>query len=225
MNKNKWILLLVACSLIPLMFTVTIPYVLPTKLHLNSLLTSEHSWTNEFKLYVIPLEEGFQYTITVDIDTFWGMDISLRIGETPYMINGFLVEAGLYTGEIMHFTATKTGDYYIQVKTNSGSGYFDIIVESGIIGSATDSNKEFFNPIFLLVFILPSTIILAVGLPIIIKLASRSERKPAFNIYRQTKKEENVGLGNNEDVRFCSYCGVKITKSLKKCPNCQISLK
>ena len=224
MRKRTALLMLGICSLLPLLFTTTIPYVLPTRLNLDSIKMSQHSWTNEFKSYVIGLEEGSQYTIFVDISVFWGMDISLRIGEAPYMINGFSVESGSNTGERMHFTASKTGDYYIQVKVNSGSGYFDIIVESGLTGSATGSNTEFFNGLLVLIFILPSVIILAVGILLIRIISSKTKKAPTLNKYMVGYEEKKDGIGTKEEMTVCEYCGTEIKNHLKKCPNCQTSL-
>jgi len=224
MKKYKSIIILVFCSLIPLLFTTLIPYVLPTKLHLNSLKSNDHSWTGEIKLYVITLEEGSQYTIDVDTDPFWGMDVSLRIGETPYMINGFSVDSGSSSGETMHFTASKTGDYYIQMRTNSGGGFFDISVDSGTVGSATGSNVEFFDVSYLLVLVLPSIFILAVGFIILKKRASMPERKPFISVYKRWNKPEKEDLAEKEEVMICEYCGREIKKSLKTCPHCDTTL-
>jgi len=224
MKKYKTILILVICSLIPLLFTATIPYVLPTKLHLNSLKSNDHSWTGEIKLYVITLEAGSQYTIDVDTDPFWGMDVSLRIGETPYMINGFSVDSGSSSGETMHFTALKTGDYYIQMRTNSGGGFFDISVESGTVGSATGSNVGFFDVSYLLVLILPSVFIFAVWFIILKKRASIPERKPIISVYKRWDKPEKEDLVEKEEVMICEFCRKEIKKSLKKCPHCNTTL-
>jgi hypothetical protein len=231
MKKPKPIFILVICSLIPLLFTATIPYAIPARLHMNSTKHNDHSWTGEIKLYIITLEEGSQYSIVVNTDSFWGMDVSLRIGETPYMINGFSVDSGSSSGENMHFTALKSGEYYIQMRANSGSGFFDITVESGTIGSATGSNEEFFDFLYLLVLILPSVLIVALGLLVLRRRASYPERKPTtINIYKRVKKEEKAVLVNEdilakkEDVMICEYCGSEINKYLKKCPNCHASL-
>lgn len=225
MKKDKKILILVISSLLPLLFTATIPFALPTKLHVDSILMSEHNGVNGIKMYVVSLEEESQYTIVIDTDIFWGMETSLRIGESPYMMNGLLVESGSYGGERMYFTASKTGDYYIQVKTISGSGFFDIWVDSGTIGPATGSNREFFNVSYLLVLVLPSVFIFAVGLLILRRRATRPEKQPSINIYRKIKKEEDGVLGGEKDVMICEHCGVEINKHLKKCPNCQTVLK
>ncbi len=87
MKKPKPIFILIICSLIPLLFTATIPYAIPTKLHMNSRINNEHGSGGGFIMYVISLEEGSQYTIDVDTDSFYGMHVSIRIAETPYMIN------------------------------------------------------------------------------------------------------------------------------------------
>ena len=86
MNKYKSILILVFCSLVPLLFTSIIPFALPKRLNLNSIAGNEHAWTGELKLYAITLEAGNDYTITVNSGP-WSMDASLRIGDTPYIID------------------------------------------------------------------------------------------------------------------------------------------
>ena len=224
MKKNKHILILVICSIVPLLLTAIIPYVLPTKLHLDSLKSNDHSWTGEIKLYVITLEEGSQYTIDVDTDPFWGMDVSLRIAETPYLIEGFSVDSGSSSGETMHFTALKTGDYYIQMRTHSGGGFFDISVDSGTVGSATGLNVEFFDVSYLLVLILPSVFILAIGLLILKKRASRPERKPFISVYGRGDKSKKEDLVEKEEVMICEFCGREIKKFLKICPHCDTTL-
>ncbi|MHA1509161.1 MAG: hypothetical protein ACTSO6_10710 [Promethearchaeota archaeon] len=224
MKKPKPIFILVFCSLIPLMFTATIPYVIPTKLHMNSSINNETGTSGSFVMYAITLEEGSQYTIDVDTSSFWGMHVSIRIAEAPYMISGVSVESGSSSGETMHFTALKTGDYYIQVKINSGGGFFDISVESGTIGSATGVNIEFFDILYLMVLILPSISIIALGLLILRRRASVPERKPTINIYKRVKREETDVLVNKENVLICEYCGTEINKYRKKCPNCHTSL-
>lgn len=223
MKKYKSILILVLCSLVPLLFTSTIPFALPTRLDLNSIKSPEHLWGGEQQLYSITLESGTEYTIIVNSGS-WSLDVSIRIGETPYMINGLSVDSSSTYEERMHFTASKSGEYFIQLKVNSGSGFFYILVESGTTGSATGSNVAFFDVSYLLVLVLPSVFILAVGLLIMRKIAARPERKPTINIYRKVKKEENDDLVKKEDVLICEYCGIEISKNLKKCPNCSASL-
>jgi hypothetical protein len=223
MKKYKSILILVLCSLVPLLFTSTIPFALPTRLDLNSIKSPEHLWGGQQELYSITLESGTEYTIIVNSGS-WSLDVSIRIGETPYMINGLSVDSSSTYEERMHFTASKSGEYFIQLKVNSGSGFFYILVESGTTGSATGSNVAFFDVSYLLVLVLPSVFILAVGLLIMRKIAARPERKPTINIYRKVKKEENDDLVKKEDVLICEYCGIEISKNLKKCPNCSASL-
>ena len=233
MKKPKPIFILIICSLIPILFTAIIPYAIPTRLHMNSTMHNDHSWTGEIKLYVITLEEGSQYSIIVNTDSFWGIDASLRIGETPYMINGFSVDSGSSSGENMHFTAIKSGEYYIQMRANSGSGFFDITVESGTIGSATGPNEEFFDFLYLLVLVLPSVAIVALGLLVMKRRSSYTERKPIHIVYNRAKKEGTDALVNKEekddiakkdDMMICEFCGNEINKFLKKCPNCHTSL-
>ena len=224
MKKYKSILILVFCSLLPLLFTSTIPFALPTYLDLNSIKSTEHLWNGEQVLYSITLESGSEYTIIVNSGS-WSLDVSIRIGETPYMINGLSVDSSSTHEERMHFTPSKSGDYFIQLKANSGSGFFYILVESGTTGSATGSNVNFFDVSYLLVLVLPSVFILAMGLLIMRKIAARPERKPSINIYRKIENEDKDLLEINEDVLICEYCGIEIKKKQKKCPNCRTILK
>ena len=224
MKKYKSILILVFCSIIPLLFTSTIPFAAHTRLYVDSLRGSEHGWTGEQKLYSLTLESGSDYTIIINSGS-WSMDVSIRIGETPYMINGLLVDSSSTHEERMHFTTSKSGEYFIQIKVNSGSGYFYILVESGTTGSATGSNEIFFDVSYLLVLVLPSVFILAGGLLIFKKRATRPEKKPSINVYKKGYKVEKDPLAINDDVMICESCGVEINKHLKKCPNCQTVLK
>ena len=223
MKKYKSRLILVFCSLVPLLFTSTIPFASHTRLDLNSIKSMEHGWTDEQILYAITLESGFEYTIVVNSGS-WSMDVSIKIGETPYMINGFSVDSSSTHEERMHFTASISGEHFIQIKVNSGSGFFYILVESGSTGSATGSNEIFFDVSYLLVLLLPSVFILAMGLLIFKKIAARPEKKPLINIYRRIKEEETDSADSNENFRICEYCGVEIDRNSKKCPNCQASL-
>jgi len=220
MKKYKSILILVICSIIPLLFTSTIPFALPTRLDLNSINSNEHLWGGQQDLYSITLELGTEYTIIVNSGS-WSLDVSIRIGETPYMINGLSVDSSSTYEERMHFTASKSGEYFIQLKANSGSGFFYILVESGTTGSATGSNVNFFDVSYLLVLLLPSVFIFTVGLLIMRKIASRPERKPFTNIYKRIRKKGEDSLDTNVDVMICEYCGIEIKKNLKKCPNCR----
>ena len=232
MKKPKPIFILIICSLIPLLFTATIPFVVSTKLHINSRINNEHGSGGGIVMYVVSLEEGSQYTIDVDSDAFWGMHFAIRISDTPYIINGYTVDTGA-RGETMHFTALRTGDYFIQLKIHSGGGFFDIEVESGTIGSATGPNEEFFDFLYLLVLILPTVAIVALGLLIKKRRSSYTERVRTVNIYKRVKKEETDilaskdeenSISKKDDMRICEFCGVEINKFLKKCPNCHTSL-
>ncbi len=223
MKKYKIILILVFCSLIPLLFTSTIPFALHTRLDRNSIY-NDSGRTGEQKLYIITLVSGSEYTIIVNSGP-WNMDVSIRIGETPYVINGLSVDSDSTYEERMHFTSSKSGEYYIEIKVNSGSGFFYILVESGTTGSATGSNEMFFDVSYLLVLILPSVFILTLGLLILRRRASRPERQPTINIYKRVKKEGKDDLVKKEDALICEYCGIEINKNLKKCPNCHTSLR
>ncbi|NVM37284.1 MAG: hypothetical protein HWN81_16930 [Candidatus Lokiarchaeota archaeon] len=225
MKKFKPLLILMLGSLIPLLFTATIPYALSTNLYLNTRKSTEHGWNFEIKLYLITLREGSQYTIDVDISDFWGMEISLRIGETPYMIKGFSVNSGGYTGETMHFTASKTGDHYIQVKINSGSGFYDIIVESGTIDSATGSTIDFFDVSYLMVLILPTIFILVVGLIILKKRPILRKKRQLVSVYKKVENGKRDISVKKEELMICPYCGSEIQKNLIKCTQCNTSLK
>ncbi len=224
MKKYKSRLILVFCSIVPLLFTSTIPFAAYTRLYVDSLRGNEHGWTGEQLLYVITLESGSEYTIIINSGP-WDMDISLRIGETPYMINGLSVDSGSTYGEIMHFTPSKSGEYYIQMRVKSGSGFFYIEVESGTTNPASGENIAYFDVSYLLVLLLPTVFILAVGLLIFKRIAARPERKPFINVYRKGYKVEKEPLAINDDLMICEFCGVEINKHLKKCPNCQRSLK
>jgi hypothetical protein len=185
---------------------------------------TEHGWTGEQKLYMISLEADSDYTIVVNSGS-WSMDVSIKIGETPYMINGISVDSGSTHEERMHFTTSISGEHFIQLKVNSGSGFYYILVESGTTGSATGSNVIFFDVSYLLVLLLPSVFILVVGLLIFKKKASMPERKPSINIYKKGYKKDKDSLVTNDDLMICEYCGVEINKSHKKCPNCHTPLK
>ena len=224
MKKYQPILLLIIGSFIPLLFTATIPHAFPITMRLNSRKETEHAWDFDIKLYSITLQEGSQYTIDFDTDSFWGLDVALRISETPYMINGFYVDGAGYSGETMHFTASKTGVHYIQVKVISGSGFYSIEVSSGTIGTATGSTLEFFDVSYLLVLILPSIFIMVVGLLVLRKRAKMPEKKPIISVYKRWDKQEKEVIPKEEALMICEFCGSEIKKSLKRCPNCNTAL-
>ncbi|MCK4380525.1 MAG: hypothetical protein KAW51_05245, partial [Candidatus Lokiarchaeota archaeon] len=141
-----------------------------------------------------------------------------------YMIKGFSVDSGGHTGATMHFTASKTGDYYIQVKINSGSGFYDLIVESGTTDPATGPTDDFFDVSYLLVLILPSIFILAVGLIILKKRPLLRKKRQFISVYQKVENEKKDVSVKKEELMICSYCGSEINKNLKKCPQCNTSL-
>ena len=111
------------------------------------------------------------------------------------------------------------------MRVKSGSGFFYIEVESGTTNPASGENIAYFDVSYLLVLLLPTVFILAVGLLIFKRIAARPERKPFINVYRKGYKVEKEPLAINDDLMICEFCGVEINKHLKKCPNCQRSLK
>lgn len=228
MKKYISYLILIICSLIPLLFTSTIPFVAHRRVEVGSSLSNEHGRTGEQILYVVTLDSGSEYTIIM-FSGPWDMDVSIRIGETPYMTNGLSIDSGSTQGETMHFTASKSGDYYIQIKVKSGSGFYYFVVQSGITDPATGSTETFLDVSYLLVLFLPTIFILAGGIAVGILIkkirAARPERKPFINRYRRVKSEEKELSIDNKGVMICEHCGVEINKGLKKCPNCQASLK
>ncbi|MFX1503338.1 MAG: hypothetical protein ACFFDH_20415 [Promethearchaeota archaeon] len=223
MKKSSSIILVAIVSLIPLIFTASIPYVLPQRLFLGT-EKSDHIWRWETnKIYVIKLQGGSQYTINLDTGG-WDVDTFLRISDSPYMITGDEVDSGGYGGETMHFTASRTGDYYIRVGANSGSGFFDIEVQTGIILPATGENTTFYGT-YILVLILPSIIIFLVGI-LILYLIRRRKQTPIIEKIPSAsdiEKEKRVEFEENE-AKFCQYCGNRINHFVKICPNCNRDL-
>jgi hypothetical protein len=138
------------------------------------------------------------------------------------------VDSGGYTGETMQFTASKTGDYYIQVKVNSGSGFYDIIVELGSTMGMSGPNVGFFDVSYLLVLILPTIFIVVVGLLVMRKRVQDKDtvkKMPvATNIYRRATETKSAVSVKKEEVMICEFCGSEITKNLKICPHCNTSL-
>jgi len=224
MKKSISVLIIIIICVIPLAFTTTFPLMSPRRLHLDTIQVSEHTRSFEQpKKYNIHLEQGNQYTIIVDVNIFWALDVVLRISESPYMLTGYRVDTVSYTGETMHFTAPHTGDYYIQVFGSSGSGFFDIGVETGITSPATGPNVNFFNGTYLIILILPTALILLVGLVILLIINRRKKssliKKPyTVSPYRKVEKEE-------EEVKFCQYCGNQIDSNVARCPHCNTPLK
>ena len=228
--KRNHILILIALSLIPLVFSTIIPFASAKRLNLN-ILSSEgnHVYDHESQLYVSSFQEGNQYTINVFISSFWDTDVLIKISDTPYILAGKMVDTITNTDEIMHFNASRTGDHYIQITSKSGSGFFDIRIDEGITNSATGPLRDFFGSTYLLVLILPSTIILLIGVVISLFLKKQNKKKKdnlypwrkksSENLYR--KKETNVyRKKEKEEEYFCTFCGSKIEKSQQTCSNC-----
>ena len=217
--KRKNILILIIISLIPLIFSTTIPYASAERLSLNTLSSTEHIYSFESKLYVISLQEGNQYTINVLCSDFWDMDLTIKISDTPYILAGQIVDSNSNTAEIMNFVASTT-DQYIQINSKSGSGFFDIRIDDGITNPATAPLREFSDPLNLLILILPSIIILLVGIGISLILRNRSK----YNLSNKSFPSE-ARQKEKEDGYFCQFCGSKIEPFLQTCPNCGSSQK
>lgn len=218
--KRKNIIILIIISLIPLIFSTTLPYVLAKRLSLNNLSSIEHIYSFESKLYVISLQEGNLYTINVLSSGSWDMDITIKISDTPYILAGQTVDEISNNGDIMNFVASRTGDHYIQINSKSGSGFFDIRIDNGITNPATGPLRKFSSSLYLLVLILPSVIILLVGIGISLISRKRSKsiliKKSFTSEVRQKEKEEGY---------FCPFCESKIESFLQICPKCGSSQK
>lgn len=231
MKKYKSILLIIIVSLIPLLFTTTIPYALNSRLYINSTRISEHTWGIFPNSYVTSLQQGNQYTITVEVSSFWNMNVGIRIGDTPYMISGYIVDSSGYSDEVTNFMATRTGDYYIQVIAE-GSGFFDITIELGITNPPTGASNEFFDVTYLLVLILPCVIIMSIGIFIFILRTKRKKRllivpktTTTINPYKEENKEEKESVIEIKVKNFCQFCGSEIKESLNVCPHCNSQIK
>jgi len=222
-KKFKVLLTIIVISLIPLIFTASIPYALPSRLDLDSLKQSEHSWGFPPKMYVISLQQGQQYTINIIVNSFWEMDVGIKICDMPYAISGQQVDSSSFISEIMHFTAIKTGEYYIQVSF-SGSGFFDIRVDSGITNPSTGSSTEFFDISYLLVLILPTIIIMLIGISILIFKTRKPLSIPKDKPIETTKKEKPKVEEPKKKI-FCQFCGNEITHSTNVCYNCKTPIK
>lgn len=219
MKRNN-IIILIIISLIPLIFSTTLPYVLAKRLSLNILSSTEHIYGFEPKLYVISLQKGNLYTINALSSGSWDMDITIKISDTPYILAGQTVDEISNNGDIMNFVASRTGDHYIQINSKSGSGYFYIRIDNGITNPATGPLRKFSSSLYLLVLILPSVIILLVGIGISLISRKRSKsiliKKSFTSEVRQKEKEEGY---------FCPFCGSKIESFLQICPKCGSSQK
>jgi len=227
--KRKNILILIILSLIPLIFSTTIPYASAKRLNLNILLSPEHIYSSESIIYVSSMQEGDQYTINVLFSDFWDMDLTIKISDTPYILAGQMVDSSSNTAEIMHFVASRTGDHYIQINSKSGSGFFDIRIDDGMTNLATGPLQEFSVSTHILVMILPSIIILLIGIGISLILRNRSKytliNKSFTSDGLQKEREDGKDILKEEEGHFCLFCGSKIEPLLEICPNCGSSQK
>lgn len=221
--------MIVILSLIPLIFSTTVPFATARRLYLNTLLNSEHTRRMDPKLYVVSLQEGNQYTIDVDVSSSWGLDIAIKISDRPYALSGYIVDSDSYTGDIMNFMASRTGDYYILISAKVGSGFFDIRVDTGITNPATGPLTEFIGGMYLLILLLPSAIIFLVGMFILLLIRKKQQdsliKKDLYTkTFYQEKKAEKDTLEGKDEARFCPFCGNKIQTFAKFCSNCGNSI-
>jgi hypothetical protein len=178
---------------------------------------------------VISLIGGLEYTINVDVEDFWEMDIKIKISPNPYIVAGQMVDSNTYTGDIMNFIPSRSGNYYILIISKSYSGFFDIRVDWGITSPATASITPFFGGIYLLVLILPSSIISLVGMFILLLIRKRQKnsiiKKELYTkTFNQEKKVKKIALEGKGDVKFCPICGNNIQPYAQFCSNCGNSI-
>ena len=228
--KSKFYIIVAVISIIPLIFSLTLPYAFAKRLYLNTPLALQHTSRSSPRTFVIPLIEGLEYTIDVDVDEFYAMDITIKISPNPYIVAGQMVDSISYTGDIMNFMPSRSGNYYILIIGDSySSGFFDIRVDLGITSPATAPLTPFFGGIYLLVLILPSSIIFLVGMFILLLIRKKQKdqiiRKELYakTPYQEKKVEKEASVGQDE-VKFCPFCGTKIQRSAQFCANCGNSI-
>ncbi len=227
--KSKFYVIVVVLSIIPLIFSTPLPYTFAKSLDLDTPLTDQHTSRSSPRMYVIPLIEGLEYTINVDVDLIWEMDIKIKISPNPYVVAGQMVDSNSNTGDIMNFVPSRSGNYYILIISKLYSGYFDIRVDWGKTNTATAPLTPFFGGIYLLVLILPSSIIFLVGMFILLLLRKKQKdqiiRKEIYaKTHYQEKKVEKDALVEQNEVKFCPFCGIKIQRSAQFCANCGNSI-
>ncbi|MGB5912056.1 MAG: zinc ribbon domain-containing protein [Promethearchaeia archaeon] len=227
--KSKFYIIVAVISIIPLIFSTALPYAFAKRLDLNTPLTDQHTSRSSPRTYVIPLIEGLEYTINVDVLDFWYMDIKIKISPNPYIVAGQMVDSNSYTGDIMNFMPSRSGNYYILIIAKSGSGFFDIRVDWGITSPATALLTPFYGGIYLLVLILPSSIIFLVGMFILLLIRKKQKdqiiRKEYYTkTYYQEKQVETDALLGHDEVKFCPICGNKIQRFAQFCANCGNSI-
>ena len=178
---------------------------------------------------MITLIGGLEYTINVDVLDFWDMDIKIKISPNPYIVAGYSVDSNSFTGDIMNFMPSRSGNYYILIIAKSGSGFFDIRVDWGITSPATALLTPFYGGIYLLVLILPSSIIFLVGMFILLLIRKKQKnqiiRKEIYaKTHYQEEKVEKHALMEQDDVNFCPFCGNRIKRLAQFCANCGHSI-
>jgi len=160
-KKSNKILVLIVLSLSPLLFSSTIPYLVSSRIPLNEIQLEQSTASYVPIRYVVSLQQGEDYTINAFmIVSLPNSELTVKISDTPYSIFGYLVNSGSNSSAVMHFTASRTGEYYIQV---TGSSVFNIRIYTGIINTQTSDTIEFFDVSYLLVLILPTLIFLLIG--------------------------------------------------------------
>jgi len=200
MKKAIKILVLIVISLLPIPFSLTIPYVRSSRLQLDTNKGLESNWQSIPNIYVISLEQGQTYTISVQAylpDT--NAEILLKIGDTPYSISGYQFDSLSSPNVLLHFTASRTGEYYIQV---SCSRSFNIRIDLGRLYTQLRGMTEFFDISYLLVVILPTFIILLggiIGFLYKLKTKSPTEKLPQVDfekieIYQQNSSENIISI-------------------------------
>jgi len=227
--KSKYYIIIAVISIIPLIFSTTLPYAFAKRLDLNTPLTDQHTSRSSPRTFVISLIGGLEYTINVDVLDLWYMDIKIKISPNPYIVAGQMVDSNSYTGDIMNFIPSRSGNYYILIIAKSGSGFFDIRVDWGITSPATALPTPFYGGIYLLVLILPSSIIFLVGMFILLLIRKKQKdqtiRKEVYTktLY-QEKEVEKVALVGQDEVKYCPICGNKIQRFAQFCANCGNSI-
>ena len=227
--KSKFYIMVAVISIIPLLFSTTLPYVFAKRLELNTPLIDQHTSESSPRTYVITLIGGLEYTINVDVLDFWDMDIKIKISPNPYIVAGYIVDSNSFTGDIMNFMPSRSGNYYILIIAKSGSGFFDIRVDWGITSPPTAPLNPFYGGIYLLVLILPSSIIFLVGMFILLLIRKKQKnqiiQKEIYGkTHYQEEKVEKHALMEQDDVNFCPVCGNRIKRLAQFCANCGHSI-
>ncbi|MFX1329717.1 MAG: zinc ribbon domain-containing protein [Promethearchaeota archaeon] len=228
--KSKFFIMVAVISIIPLIFSTTLPYAFAKRLDLNTPLTDQHTSRSSPRTYVITLIGGLEYTINVDVLDFWYMDIKIKISTNPYIVAGQMVDSNSYTGEIVNFMPSRSGNYYILIIGDSySSGFFDIRVDLGTTSPATAPLTPFYGGIYLLVLILPSSIISLVGMFILLLIRKKQkdqiiQKEVYTKIHYQEKEVDADALVRQNEVKFCPICGNKIQRFAQFCANCGNSI-